>query len=200
MPIERLVIATHNRKKAGEMVTILSERFPSLRLQTLADFDGAPEPDESGDTYAANARIKSESAASFTGEWSLADDAGLEVDALDGAPGLHSKRFQGEESPFSVKIEKILELLRDVPEEKRAARFRCCVALTSPGSETTVLEATCEGRIAWRPSGAGGFGYDPIFYLPELGFTMADLTAEQKHRISHRGKVLKMLGDLMLRL
>lgn len=194
--VPRLVIATHNRKKAGEMVQILTARFPSLELLTLADYDGAPEPEETGRTYAANAAIKAESAARFTGEWSLADDAGLEIDALDGAPGLYSKRFAGEETPFPEKIAKILELMKDVPEERRTARFRCCVALVTP-FHSSVLEATCEGRIAFEPSGNGGFGYDPIFYLPELGCTMADLTAEQKHRVSHRGKVLRALGDML---
>jgi XTP/dITP diphosphohydrolase len=192
----RLVIATHNLKKAGEMLTILGERFPNLELLTLADYPGAPEPEETGTTYAENATIKAESAAAFTGEWSLADDAGLEIDALDGAPGLYSKRFGGEDLPFPEKIAMILDKLDGVPEEGRGARFRCCVALAAPGHETRVLESICEGRIAEQPSGNGGFGYDPVFYLPELGRTMADLTAAEKHAISHRGKVLRAFGDL----
>lgn len=199
--IERLVIATHNRKKAGEMVTILSRRFPSLEIRTLADYEGAPEPDETADTYAGNAAIKAESAARFTGEWSVADDAGLEIDALDGAPGLYSKRFGGEDLPFPEKIAKILDLMNDTPDAARGARFRCCVALAPPaseGAETRVFESTCEGAIARTPSGSGGFGYDPIF-LPEdaPGRTMADLTAEEKHAISHRGKVLRAFGDYL---
>lgn len=198
------------------MVHILSAKFPDLQIFTLADFPNAPEPEETGTTYAQNAAIKSESAAAFTNEWSLADDAGLEVYALNGEPGLYSKRFAGEETPFPEKMAKILDLLKDVPEEKRTARFRCCIALTQPrsspagggsalramgaqtaDSETVIFEATCEGRIARTPSGAGGFGYDPIFYLPELDCTMADLTAEQKHAISHRGKVLAMLATYL---
>jgi XTP/dITP diphosphohydrolase len=94
---------------------------------------------------------------------------------------------------------RILSMLAEVPEEQRTARFRCCVALAAPGQETKIFEATCEGRIAVDRSGSGGFGYDPIFYLPELGCTMADLTAEQKHQISHRGKVLKMVGDHLVK-
>ena len=191
--ISRLVIATHNRKKAGEMVTILSQRFPSLEILTLADFEGAPEPEETGTTYEENATIKAVSGAEFTGEWCLADDAGLELDALDGAPGLYSKRFGGEELPFPEKIAKILDLLAAVPEKGRGARFRCAIALAGPTGEPRNWEATCEGRIAESPSGNGGFGYDPVFYLPELGCTMADLTAEQKHAVSHRGKVLAMV-------
>ena len=195
--MRRLIIATHNRKKAGEMVQILSARFPSLELLTLADFDGAPEPEETGSTYQENANIKALSSARFTREWSLADDAGLEIDALEGAPGLYSKRFGGEDLPFPEKMALILDSLRDTPEELRTARFRCCVALADPDEQVRLFEATCEGRIVKEPSGAGGFGYDPIFYLPQLNCTMADLTAEQKHEISHRGKVLRMLGDYL---
>lgn len=199
--MQRLVIATHNRKKAGEMMQILSARFPELEIKTLADYPGAPEPEETGNTYPENAAIKSESAARFTGEWCVADDAGLEIDALNGAPGVHSKRFEGEHTSFDEKIAKILELLKDVPEEGRGARFRCYVALTPPdGGETKLFNAICEGRISTERSGAGGFGYDPIFFLPELNCTMADLTAEQKHQISHRGKVLKAFGDYLAEL
>ena len=193
----RIVVATHNRKKAGEMTQILSARFPSVAFLTLADFENAPEPDETGTTYAANAAIKADSAAQFTHEWCLADDAGLEVDAMGGAPGLYSKRFEGEDTPFPIKMERILQRLKDTPEGERGARFRCCVALARPGFPTEIFEATCEGRIAEAPSGGGGFGYDPIFWLHELGCTMADLTAEQKHAISHRGKVLKQVGDYL---
>jgi XTP/dITP diphosphohydrolase len=195
--LKRLVIASHNRKKAGEMITIIGNRFPKLELKTLADFAGAPEPDETGVTYAANASIKSESAAAFTGEWCLADDAGLEIDFLNGAPGLYSKRFGGEDMPFPEKIEKVLTMMKGVPVEARGARFRCFVALTGPEGpgSTMIFSALCEGRIAESRSGSGGFGYDPIFFLPDQGCTMADLTAERKHQISHRGKVLALLCD-----
>lgn len=194
--MKRLVIATHNAKKAGEMIQILSARFPELELKTLADYPGAPEPEETGDTYPENAAIKSESAAKFTGEWCVADDAGLEIDHLGGGPGVHSKRFEGEDSSFEHKINRILEMLNGVPEEGRGARFRCYVALTPPdGGETQIFNAVCEGRIATERSGRGGFGYDPIFFLPERNCTMADLTAEEKHLVSHRGKVLKAFGD-----
>lgn len=195
-----IVIATHNRKKAGEMLHILSRRLPWLTFKTLADFPGAPEPDESGATYGENASIKAESACRFTGLASLADDAGLEVDALDGAPGLHSRRFEGIDTPFDQKMQRILHLIEGLPDDRRSARFRCCVALARPGAETEIFEATCEGRIAYAPSGSGGFGYDPIFYLPQLECTMADLTADQKHAISHRGKVLKVVGDRLAEL
>ncbi len=192
--MKRLVIATHNAKKAGEMVQILTRRFPNLEIRTLADYPGAPEPEETGETYSENAAIKSESAALFTGEWSLADDAGLEVEALDGAPGVHSKRFGGEDLSFPEKMARILEALAETPDADRGARFRCVVALTSPSGATEVFEATCEGRIAHEAKGTGGFGYDPIFFLPELGRHMAELTPEEKHAVSHRGKVLALVA------
>ncbi len=188
-----LVLATHNLHKASEMMEILSARFPALEIRTLRDYPTVPEPEETGHTYAANAIIKAEHAAELTGEWCLADDAGLEVNALDGAPGIYSRRFAGEETPFTEKMQIILGKLHDA--DDRGARFRCCVALAKKGCTTEVYEATCEGQIAMRPSGNGGFGYDPIFFLPDHGCTMADLTAAQKHEISHRGAVLKMFGD-----
>lgn len=172
------------------MTTILSAAFPEIAWITLADFAGAPEPEETGHTYAANACIKAESAAKFTEEWAIADDAGLEIDALDGAPGLYSKRFGGEALAFPEKMGRVLSLLENVPEAERGARFRCAVALARPGCATEDFEAICEGRIAKEPSGVGGFGYDPIFYLPELGRTMAELTPGEKHAVSHRGQVL----------
>lgn len=195
-----IVIATHNRKKAGEMLQILSKRLPSIRFQTLDDYPGAPEPDETGTTYEENATIKAESACDVTCFPSLADDAGLEIDVLEGAPGLHSRRFEGIETPFDQKMQRILHLLDGLPDDQRSARFRCCVAFARPGQKTELFEATCEGRIAQTPSGKGGFGYDPIFYLPQLGCTMADLTAEEKHTVSHRGKVLKVVGDRLAEL
>ena len=193
--MRRLVIATHNRKKGGEMVQILAARFPHIRILTLADYPGSPEPEEYGSTYAQNAEIKADSAASFTGEWCVADDAGLEIDALGGEPGLHSKRFAGEDTSFPEKMRLILERLAGIPNPKRSARFRCCVALARPDAPTETFEATCEGLIATEPRGMGGFGYDPIFWLPELGHTMAELTPDEKHAVSHRGKVLALLAE-----
>ena len=193
--IERLVIATHNAKKAGEMVMILGRRFPSLEILTLADFEDAPEPEETGGTYAENAAIKAESAALFTGEWCVADDAGLEIDALPGELGVWSKRFAGEETTFPEKMAIILERLRDVPDSQRSARFHAAVALCAPGRDSEIFEAECEGRIEHEPRGSGGFGYDPIFFLPEIGRAMAELSADEKHAISHRGKVLALLAS-----
>lgn len=179
------------------MITILSRAFPELEMRTLADYPGAPEPEETGKTYAENAAIKAESAAAFTGEWCLADDAGLEIDALPGELGVFSKRFAGEETPFPEKMAIILDRMNGLPEEKRGARFNCHIALAYVGQPTQHFSAICEGRIAESPSGNGGFGYDPIFWLPELNCTMADLTADQKHQISHRGKVLRAFSEYL---
>lgn len=193
----RLVIATHNRAKAGEMLTILSSALPDLEFLTLADYPLAPEPEETGNSYSENAAIKALSAAAFTGEWSIADDAGLEIDALAGAPGVHSKRFEGAETPFPLKMARILEALRLTPEPERSARFRCAVALAEPGHPPIGFESTCEGEIAYEPKGEGGFGYDPIFYLRELERTMAQLSPEEKHAISHRGNVLRQVIEFL---
>ncbi len=190
-----LVIATHNTKKAGEMVAILSARFPGVDVRSLADYPGAPEPEETGKTYQENSIIKAESAMKFTSEWCIADDAGLEVKALDGAPGLYSKRFGGEDLPFPEKSALLLSKIVGLPTDQRKARFMCSVSVSAPGIETTTFIGICEGEIGLEPSGNGGFGYDPIFYIPEMNCTMADLTPEQKHAISHRGKVLKAVGD-----
>lgn len=179
------------------MLQILGARFPDLQILTLNDFPNAPEPDETGSTYAENAIIKAESAAEVTGEWCVADDAGLEIDALHGQPGLYSKRFLGEDLPFIDKMQWILNEMVLTPTGARGARFKVAVALARTGQATKVFEATCEGRIADSMSGSGGFGYDPIFFLPELNRTMADLSSEEKHQISHRGKVLRAFGDYL---
>ncbi len=189
----RLVISTHNRKKASEMITILSESLPHTQLLTLSDFPGALEPVESGTTYNENARIKAECACAHTGEWCLADDAGLEIDFLDGAPGVYSKRYGGEELPFPDKIAMILNLMSN--SESRSARFRCSVALSRPGEATILFQSVCEGQIARVPVGDRGFGYDSIFYFPQLDRTFAELAAAEKHRVSHRGHVLRQVAE-----
>lgn len=185
-----LVIASHNRRKAREMERILS---PALArpILTLADFPGAPEPEETGMTYEENATIKARAGALATGEEVIADDAGLEVDALDGAPGLYSKRFGGEALPFPEKIARLLQLLKDVPDERRTARFRCWVALALPGEESVrTFEGVCEGSIARKAGGSNGFGYDPIFVVAGVGRRMAELSDAEKDAASHRGVVL----------
>lgn len=127
----------------------------------------------------------------LTGRPCLADDSGLEIDALDGAPGLHSARFGGADLPHAQKIRLVLERLRGVPDQKRTARFRCVAAVVGLHPEPLVVEGVCEGRIAHEPAGVGGFGYDPIFFLPEEGCTMAELPEGRKHEISHRGRAMR---------
>ena len=183
-----LVVATRNQKKADEMITILRALLgDKWETQTLTDYPDFDEPEESGETYAQNAVIKAEAGARATGQLCIADDAGLEIDALDGLPGVHSKRFEGELLPFPEKMRIILDRMSGKP---RSARFRCAVAIASPSVKTELFESKKEGVIAESPVGTGGFGYDSLFYLPELGKTFAELQPEEKNRISHRGIVL----------
>ena len=186
----KLVIATRNVKKRGEMAQILGAAGLNLELLTLDDFPDAPDVEETGATFVENAHLKARAAVQMTGLLSIADDGGLCIDALDGQPGVKSHRFLGADTPFSEKMAKILELLRDVPEEARTCRFQSAVVIAAPDGQTFECLGVCEGRIAWETGGEFGFGYDPIFYLPELGRRMAELPPEEKHRISHRGKSL----------
>lgn len=188
----KLLIATANAHKVGEIREILAD-FP-VELCDLRDFPAVDPPDETGLTYAENALLKARFYALHTGLRALADDSGLEVDGLDGAPGLYSARFGGHEMPHSQKILRVLELLAGQP---RSARFRCCSTIFDPETEQIwSQEATCEGNIANQPQGEHGFGYDPIF-LVDKNRTMAELSAGEKHAISHRGKSLRgLLGQL----
>lgn len=189
----RVVIASHNRAKSREIRQLLAEGLRDLPVEIclLGDYPNVPSPDEHAATYVENAAIKARACAQFTGEIALADDAGLEIDALNGLPGLHSRRFAGEQTPFSVKMGILLEQLHAVPDERRTARFRCAVAIATPEGDFYAFEDTLEGRIAHAPRGQFGFGYDPIFYLPALGCTLAELPPEFKNRISHRAKVMR---------
>jgi XTP/dITP diphosphohydrolase len=187
----RLVIASRNVKKTDEMRVILESLLdPRYSLSGLDEFPDFEEPEESGATYAQNAAIKAEFSCSRLGAWCIADDAGLEIDALDGQPGVHSKRFGGVGTPFDQKIRTILSQMQNVDGDGRTARFRCAVAIARPGFPTQIFSSVREGHIAREPRGRNGFGYDPIFLIPELGKTMAELEPEEKNRISHRGMVL----------
>ena len=195
----KLVIATGNRSKGREMSEILHDL--GVEILTLQDFPGADtEVEETGSTYRENAELKAVAAAKTTGHICIADDAGLEIDALGGQPGLYSRRFLGEETPFSEKMDRVLEMLRDVPDSERGARFNCAVAIAVPDGPVYHCTGICEGRIGHEKCGQNGFGYDPIFIIPELGKHMAELPAEEKHPISHRGKALacakQVLGEL----
>ncbi|MFO7917339.1 MAG: XTP/dITP diphosphatase [Anaerolineae bacterium] len=181
----KLLIATHNRGKKAEYAIILDD-LP-LELVSLTDLNIDVEIAETGKTFEENALLKARGYAALTGLPTLADDSGLEVDALDGAPGIHSARYAGPEASDEDLYTLLLRNLRGVPDAERSARFRCVIALVWPEGREEVVEGTCEGRILRKPLGERGFGYDPIFYVPEKGKTMAQLPMEVKNRISHRG-------------
>ncbi|MCS6949436.1 MAG: RdgB/HAM1 family non-canonical purine NTP pyrophosphatase [Armatimonadota bacterium] len=193
-----LVIATNNLKKFREMHALLQVlEQDGITIKSLRDFPPYPEPEEDGDDYITNALIKARAAVAHTGRVCIADDSGLEVEYLGGKPGVHSKRFAGEETPWEVKIATLLRLLEGVPEAQRKARFNSVVAISTPWDAEYILRDTCQGWIYWEPRGEHGFGYDPIFYLPELGCTMAELPMERKNQISHRAKTLSAAIPLL---
>lgn len=184
-----VVLATRNPGKVRELESLLAD-LP-LRLQSLRDFPQIPPPPEEGDTYAANAASKAVAVARATGQAALADDSGLEVDALGGAPGVQSSRWLGEEATDAERNAAVLARLRDAPAEARTARFRAVVAVALRDGTVRTFEGVVEGRIADRPAGETGFGYDPIFLVPEFGRTMAELGPEVKNRISHRAQAVR---------
>jgi len=174
---------------------------------SLTDFPDAPDVAEDGQTFEDNARKKALAYAKASGCWTIADDSGLVVDALDGAPGVKSARFSGEPTKDENttlldhnNMAKVLELLKDVPTEKRTARFVCCLCLASPKEILIETQGEFEGIIAHNPAGNNGFGYDPIFFVPHLGKTVAQLTAEEKNAISHRGNAIRKLKPLLAKL
>jgi XTP/dITP diphosphohydrolase len=184
-----LLIATTNPGKLREIRAILED--PSVSLHTLGEFPGIEEPEETGATFEDNARLKAIYYADRTGMLTAADDSGLEIDALGGAPGVHSARWQG--TDYAIKFAKIHELLTAHGLTTSAARFVCCVALAKDGRILHETRGTVEGRIAERVAGTNGFGYDPIFFYPPLGLTLAQLDREQKSAVSHRGKAFAQL-------
>lgn len=191
-----LVIATENRHKGEELATILQRELP-IEVRTLADYPGVKLPPETGSSYRENAIQKALAAARATGQWSLGDDSGLEVDALGGAPGLYSARFAGEGVTYADNRKKLLSSLGSLPAEKRSARFICTIAVAGPDGKVEVVEGRCEGRITREERGEGGFGYDPIFFLPEYRKTFAELSPEEKNRISHRGRAVRAAIPLL---
>jgi XTP/dITP diphosphohydrolase len=181
----RLVIATLNRAKGRELRELLGD--VPWELVLLADTPGATLPEETGATYAENALLKARAAVHLTGATALADDSGIEVDALGGGPGLHSARWGGPELDDAGRNALLLERLRGVPRERRTARYRCVIAIVDPDKRERLVQGTCEGVIAEAPRGAGGFGYDPLFFFPPLNATFGEVPADAKHRVSHRG-------------
>lgn len=193
----KLLVATRNAKKLAELRALLEPvGVESLALDEVPAF---PEALESGATFAENARIKAETAARHAGLWALADDSGLEVEALDGAPGVRSARFAGSHGDDGANNRLLLERLAGVPSERRGARFVCALALARPDGTTVLeLEAQTRGQILDAPRGAGGFGYDPLFLCTEPGFAatgraFAELTGAEKAEVGHRGRALRAL-------
>ena len=187
----RLVVASLNRDKLGELRELLA--LPGLELVSLADMPGATAPEEDGATLLDNARIKARAAASWTGLASIADDTGLEVDVLDGRPGVHAARFAGPKASYERNVARLLAELAGVPRERRGARFRTVCMVRLPDGREFVGEGVLEGRIAEQPRGTAGFGYDPVFELLEPCRTLAELSAAQKNELSHRARAVRNL-------
>lgn len=184
-----LVVATRNAGKLREIRRLLAET--GIQALSLDDFPNLPEVVEDGVTFAANAGKKASEIAGRTGRATLADDSGLTVAALDGAPGVHSARYAGEKATDADNNRKLLAALEGIPAARRQAAFVCVMALYHPDGRCQYFDGRIEGVILEAPRGAGGFGYDPLFYLPGCGCTMAELPLEEKNRLSHRGQALR---------
>ena len=181
---DKILLATRNPGKVSEIRRLLAGL--DVELPSLLDIPAGPEVGEPYSTFEENAVHKAREAACATGMWALADDSGLEIDALEGLPGAASHRFAGADASDADRNAVVLERMRDVPMDSRTARFVCVVALCAPQGEVAVWRGTCEGMIADAPRGSGGFGYDPIFYVPSHRRTMAEMPPELKNRLSHR--------------
>lgn len=195
--MKEIILASSNKAKMRELQEIMEGM--DIRIIPLSDTGFTQEIEENGSTFAENAAIKAETVRDALGKPVLADDSGLEIDYLDKQPGIYSARFLGRETPYSEKNRIILEKLRDALEEERSARFVCAMALAMPGQQTIITQATMEGQIAYESKGENGFGYDPIFFLPEYGMTSAEISPAEKNAISHRGKALRMMKEEILK-
>ncbi|MBF0126288.1 MAG: XTP/dITP diphosphatase [Magnetococcales bacterium] len=191
----KLVLASRNRKKMEEIRRVLA--LPDLVLLSLDDFPACPEVVEDGSTFEANAAKKAGVVAGFTGLTALADDSGLVVDGLDGAPGIHSARYAGEGADDTLNLAKLLSELAARPSAARTARFQCVLALAEPHGTTRCFSGTVEGRIAPAPQGSNGFGYDPVFIPVGFDITFAQMEASQKDSMSHRGRALAAFAQAM---
>jgi XTP/dITP diphosphohydrolase len=192
----QILLATTNAGKVREIRAVLGDLGWELKAQS--EFADIPNVEEDGATYAANAFKKAMALASRIGYPALGDDSGLEVDALSGAPGLYSARFAGPRATDGENRRLLLERLTGVPVSRRGARFRCVMALVSPEGGSRIVEGVIEGRIAERETGVGGFGYDPIFEVPDREVTFAELPPDEKNRISHRGRALALVRAMLI--
>ncbi len=205
--MRRIIFATGNEGKMREIRMILADT--GMEILSMKEAGIQAEPEENGQTYEENALIKARAVAAhassvaeaaYGGDIVLADDSGLEVDYLNKEPGVYSARYLGEDTPYSVKNADIIRRLEGVPEEKRTARFVCAIAAVLPDGRETTVRATIEGVIGYGEKGNHGFGYDPIFYVPELGRSTAELTEEEKNKVSHRGKALRLMKEELKKL
>jgi len=189
--MKQVVIATKNKGKAKDFEAL----FGPFGYEVVTMFEVAPEVEieETGTTFEENAILKAETLAKMLGQIVIADDSGLAIDALNGEPGVYSARYAGDHDDEANMV-KVLENMKDVPEDQRTARFCCALAIAGPNMETKTVFGTCEGMIAYEKKGTNGFGYDPIFYVPALEKHMAELSAEEKGAISHRGNAIRKLA------
>ncbi len=192
-----LLLATGNKGKVREYRVLL--RGIPYEIKTPAELGVTVDVDEAGATFEENATLKATTLARVSGRLSLADDSGLEVDALGGEPGSRSHRYAGEHASDTKLIDYLLKKLEGVPESERTARFRCVIAVATPEGEVTLFSGECRGIVISQPRGRRGFGYDPVFYLPELGRTMAELTLAEKNRVSHRARAAARAREALMK-
>lgn len=193
MKINKIIFATGNQNKLKEIKNIMSDI--SCEIRSLKDEGIEADIDENGKTFEENAIIKARAICDMTGEVALADDSGLEVDYMDKKPGVYSARFMGEDTPYSIKNAAIIKNLENAHGDERSARFVCVIAAAFPDGRLLTARGTIEGVIAYEEKGENGFGYDPIFYVPEYGMTTAQMEPEVKNSISHRGKALQIMKE-----
>lgn len=189
--IDKIIFATGNEGKMREIRLILEDL--GMEILSLKEAGIHLDIQENGDTFEENAVIKARTVMEETGALVLADDSGLEIDYLNGEPGVYSARYLGEDTSYRIKNQNLIDRLEGVPEEKRTARFVCAIAAAFPDGRTLMARGTIEGIIGYEERGEGGFGYDPIFWLPEYGCSTAELTMEKKNELSHRGKALRIM-------
>ncbi|CAI4031891.1 dITP/XTP pyrophosphatase [Nitrospira tepida] len=190
-----LIVATRNKDKCKELQALLQDL--GVRIRTIGDFPGAPDVVEDGTTCEANAIKKAQSAARFTGLPAIADDTGLEVAALDGRPGVYAARYAGESATYEDNWRKLLRELNGVPVSRRQARFVTAAAIAYPDGRVQMALGTLDGVITEQPRGTGGFGYDPVFLVPEKEKTLAEMTPEEKNQVSHRARAFQRAKELL---
>ncbi|WP_025783282.1 XTP/dITP diphosphatase [Sporosarcina sp. D27] len=187
--MKQILVATNNKGKVRDFEELFKPH--GIEVISLKDLDEPIDVEETGTTFEENAILKAEETAKILGNWVISDDSGLEIDALNGEPGVYSARYAGEPKDDEANIDKALSGLKDVPEGSRGARFRCVLAIAGPGIDTKTFSGSCDGSILFERHGENGFGYDPIFYVPSEGKAMAELTPSEKAAISHRGVAMR---------